>query len=511
MADERGQDTLALASEQHRKATGQFFTPLRVAQFMASLVVLRAQSVRILDPGAGSGVLSCSVCEQLASLPDPPTAIHIDAFEPDANLADILEGVMDELSAWLRDRDIELSSCVRREDFVRFNETAFNQNGILWSEGIEPYDLVISNPPYFKVAKDSHYARIASSIVHGQPNMYSIFMAAGAALLREGGQLVFITPRSFASGAYFRRFRRVFFHTVRPLKVHLFDSRKKAFDRDEVLQEWVILSALREPGWYRQSGSDEQSVAVSSSSGAADLGMSRSRDMAVRRILDMHTDEAFFRIPLTGFDDLAVDVVDSWGETLGSLGLEISTGRVVPFRATRHLRREEGASTAPLVWMNNVVPMELRWPLHNHKPEHIEWTSDTEARLLSPDANYILLRRFSSKEQARRLIAAPLMEGTLGHPWVGLENHVNYIYSRTGAFEREVLVGLAVLLNSTLLDTYFRVLNGNTEVSATEIRATPLPEKAVLIVLGQRWQPEMSLEDLDEVVGETLGMMVGSR
>ena len=35
-----------------------------------------------------------------------------------------------------------------------------------------------------------------------------------AKLLKEGGELIFITPRSFASGNYFRAFREAFFQAV---------------------------------------------------------------------------------------------------------------------------------------------------------------------------------------------------------------------------------------------------------------------------------------------------------
>ena len=103
------------------------------------------------------------------------------------------------------------------------------------------YDLVISNPPYFKIRKDDPRAVAWASVVHGQPNIYSLFMAVSAELLSETGKLVYIVPRSFASGPYFRRFREVFFQRVAPTAVHLFESRKDVFKNQTVLQENLII------------------------------------------------------------------------------------------------------------------------------------------------------------------------------------------------------------------------------------------------------------------------------
>jgi adenine-specific DNA-methyltransferase len=99
------------------------------------------------------------------------------------------------------------------------------------------------NPPYFKVSKASPYARVMDDVVHGQPNIYAFFLAAGAQMLRPGGEMVAITPRSFCNGLYFRGFRHWFFDRMALDHIHLFESRTETF-RD-VLQESLITASHR--------------------------------------------------------------------------------------------------------------------------------------------------------------------------------------------------------------------------------------------------------------------------
>jgi adenine-specific DNA-methyltransferase len=66
--DERTEEYMASKSKAERKSLGQFFTSKSAARFMASLFTIPCQSaIRILDPGAGSGVLSAALIERLES------------------------------------------------------------------------------------------------------------------------------------------------------------------------------------------------------------------------------------------------------------------------------------------------------------------------------------------------------------------------------------------------------------------------------------------------------------
>ena len=512
-AEAVGEAYLSFSGHNQRKNGGHYLTPAAIARFMAAHSSYSRPGMRVLDPGSGTGILSAAVCEA-ARLCGTVKTIHVDAYETDPVLAALCRLVLGFSRNWLAQREIALTFDVRHGDFVVEYATALaamskvnGRNASLDSTKTE-YNLVISNPPYFKISKDDPRAVAWDSVVHGQPNIYAIFMAISAEILSEGGKLVYIVPRSFASGPYFRRFREVFFGSVVPTAIHLFKSRKDVFRNQTVLQENLIIAARN-----RMDGEplDDGQVVVSHSKAAHDLDERRQLLVDVGSVLDITSENRELSIPNCPEDLELAQAVRSWPNTLHSLGLEVSTGPVVPFRATQFLAHAEcERPTAPLLWMQHVRPMRTMWPLPvADKPQWIEAAAES-MKLLVPDATYVLLRRFSAKEDKRRLVAAPLIQGTLEEDLIGLENHLNYVRGVTRELDEELACGLAALLSSTFLDRYFRISNGNTQVSATELRAMPLPDERDIRAIGveaQRRQESVTdLSYLDALVAGTLDL-----
>ena len=310
--------------------------------------------------------------------------LHVDAYETDPLLSDLTHRLLDHARAWLSHHGIALTFEVKNEDFVlayaaqpELKAAAHEDNGKGRTSRAD-YDLVISNPPYFKIRKDDPRASARAAVVHGQPNIYSLFMAISAELLSESGALAFIVPRSFASGPYFKKFRELFFRKVSPSAIHLFESRKEVFKGQTVLQENLIIKAQRCQG----SGPGvEGKVFISHSRGASDIADSQRFPVSMASVIDLSSQNKELSIPLCESDLELIRTIRSWPNTLHTLGLAISTGPVVPFRATQFLTHSEvDASAVPLLWMQNVRPMRADWPL-NGKKRHSG--SDLHRRLQS--------------------------------------------------------------------------------------------------------------------------------
>ncbi len=505
-ADRIGSEVVGHKSATYRKEIGIYLTPVEVADFVAAAFENDQPLVRILDPAAGSGTLICALVEALArrSETNRPCDVELVVYEIDREMAEALRLAVDYLTRWAALRNISLRAEVRHKDFVLENADGLRSTGILFDrKEYTPFDLVVANPPYFKIPKSDPRARPATSVVHGQPNIYALFMAASAALLHEGGELAFITPRSFTSGSYFRMFRERFFASVRLVSVHIFNSRRDAFGRDGVLQENIIVRGIRDDTWHQSSGCP--TLVVSSSNGVADLKDLVRRSMPLTSALDMTSADRVLRLPVLEGEDQAVRLVDSWPGSLHEYGLNISTGPVVPFRATKFLQMARSSEVlAPLIWMQHVRAMRVRWPNEGHKPQYIQIAS-TKKALLVPNRNYVLLRRFSAKEEARRLVAAPWIKSTNPSQFLGIENHLNYIHRPGSELEADEAWGLSALLNSSLLDIYFRVSSGNTQVSATELRGMPLPPRAILLRIGRHARKlDDCYERLDDIVSDAL-------
>ncbi|MEL6273306.1 MAG: hypothetical protein AAFR22_26105, partial [Chloroflexota bacterium] len=154
-------------------------------------------------------------------------------------------------------------------------------------------------------------------------------------------------------------------------------------------------------------------------------------------------------------------------------------------------------SSVPLLWMQHVKPGQVMWPINGgfRKPQYMK----CEPSLLVKNTNYVLLRRFSAKEEARRLVAAPYIAEDYSFESVGLENHLNYIRCCDREMTEAEAVGLSGLLNSGLIDRYFRISNGNTQANATELRALPLPPLPVICEIGETVMKDDTV-DMDEVV-----------
>ena len=497
-SDNLGIQKLKSANGQN-EGLGQYFTPAKIAEFMASMLETPAsKEIKILDPGAGGGVLTSAAVKELISRRNHPSHIEAHLYEIDRSLIETLNQSMSHLKAWAAQREVKFNYKIRNEDFVISNSHVLTNQGSLFSnENDGEFDVVISNPPYFKIPKDDPRAISCNSIVYGQPNIYSLFMGVSAGCLKTGGQFVFITPRSFAAGNYFQAFRKYLFSQISFRRFHLFESRISAFDRDSVLQENVITFGKK----VANKSSDK--IEITTSHGISDLNECKSIVVPRPELIDSSN---ILCLPSSENDLSILKHFKNWSDSLDTYCLKISTGPVVPFRATEFLQKKETETSVPLLWIQHALPMRVKFPLETFRKE--QWIRSTPGsrKLLVSNSNMILMRRFSPKEDFRRLTVAPYIGGHIKAELLGLENHLNYIYRPEGQFSKKLVHGLSAFLNSKLFDSYFRITNGNTQVSATELRAATLPPSSKLEHVGALIAKvkDPTHETIDDIVNEVL-------
>lgn len=473
-----------MLSRDEQKTLGQFMTPQAIANFMAERAVegLSAEVVRILEPAAGAGILAVAAVEALLNRPHRPRRIELLLWETDGRLIPTLNALRGRLTQRCRAMGVTSSIVVNHEDFL-LSELALTQLPFV--------DLVIANPPYFKLGAADGRASAHGYAVHGQPNIYGLFMAACASLLRPGGRFSFITPRSWMSGSYFRAVRQHLFKHLQIEALHSFESRQDHFTEDEVLQEAVIT-------WASAETNTRSLVTISSSAGMRDLDAATAFVLPRERLISPDADQTLL-LPRSD----AKSPIASCTATLATHQLKVSTGPVIAFRAEQYVRVERQLHTVPLLWMQHVRPMSVHWPI-NKKREHVV-ADPASAWMLIPNEPMVLLRRFSPKEDPRRIMAAPYF-GQLPGAVIGLENHLNFICRVGGRMTAQEVTGLAGYLNSDIVDVHFRAVSGNTQVNAAELRKLPIPSLPQLNQIGARLGVKQgaTLERVDVAVSDVL-------
>jgi adenine-specific DNA-methyltransferase len=309
--------------------------------------------------------------------------------------------------------------------------------------------------------------------------------------------MVAITPRSFCNGPYFEPFRRFFLREMRFSRVHVFDSRDAAFADDKVLQENVVFHAVK-------TKDPDRDVVVSASVGPGEAGL-RMRTIKHDELVHPRDRHAFIHIVPDRDGEFVRHRIGSLNASLSDLGLTVSTGRVVDFRARELLRAQPGRGTVPLIYPCHLQNGLVEWPNGKTRKPNALAVGPGAENLLVPEGYYVLTKRFSTKEERRRVVAAVYDPTRVPASQVAFENHLNYYHAQGSGLPAMVAKGLAAFLNSTLVDTYFRQFSGHTQVNAADLRALHYPELTMLVAIGRRiGKSVLPQEGLDHLVEEVL-------
>lgn len=455
-------------SKNKRKEYGQFFTTERTACFMAQLFEINQElpSIRILDAGAGTGVLSAAIVERILDA-GYIGHIHIVCYENDEIVLPLLNR---NLELIIENNDIDYE--IRQENYLT--------SGLI----DETFDYIIGNPPYKKISKDSPEAKAFSYVCHGAPNLYFLFWTKGIETLGDDKELVYIIPRSWTSGAYFAKFRDYLFSNCVISHLHLFSSRNKVFDGENVLQETIIVK-------IKKTLSHPENVTITSSS--------------TSEFIDIRKFQAPYNVVVSNYqyvflitdakEAATLNRLSNFKETLSSIGMPMRTGIIVDFRTRSVLRNEPSDKTYPLLYSQHIKNGRVFWPI-GKKDEYICTNRDG---FLQMNTNYLLVKRFTAKEEKRRLQCGIYLQKD--HPefeYISTQNKVNFIQCET----QELVYGLYVIMGSTIYDTYYRILNGSTQVNSTEINNMPVPDIATIKNMGRQMMKQELTEQNCNIIIE---------
>jgi adenine-specific DNA-methyltransferase len=459
-----------------RKKYGQFFTSESIAVFMASIfdIDMEKDSLKVLDAGAGSGILSVALLSRIRES-GYTGSVELVCYENDEKVL----GILTKNLASVKDDNFTFE--IRGENYITSQD--FEHSPSLFDQGDrETYDLVIGNPPYKKIPKDAPEATHMEKVCYGAPNLYFLFWAMGIHNLKEGGELIYIIPRSWTSGAYFDRFRKYLLSHCVITDIHIFGSRDKVFDGETVLQETMIIKV-------RKDSTKPSKIKISSSDTSDFFGLKHFE-------VDYNTvvaDNGYVYLVTNEDEAKVLSTLGKLPFTLASDNLRMKTGIIVDFRTRDVLRNEPSDSTYPLFYSQHIKEGRIVWPVGK---EH-EFINTDRMGYLQENTNYLFVKRFTAKEEKRRLQCGIYLSSDYPeYKYISTQNKINYIKCTS----QEEAYGLYVLLNSTIYDQYYRILNGSTQVNSTEINNMPVPSKEIICKMGK----ELEGTDLSQSVCDSI-------
>jgi hypothetical protein len=441
-------------------------TPSTVARFMASLFPTgKLQTCRLLDAGAGLGELTCAFLDRWISADGLRFRnVEIDAYEIDATLRAHLETRLESYA-----EKLPISYRISGGDFIW--EAACQS-----LQGPRRFTHAILNPPYKKINSSSQHRAILRQAGIETVNLYSAFVALALALMKSGGQLVAIIPRSFCNGPYYRPFRQFLLRHAALRHLHLFTSRTKTFKDDDVLQENVIIRLER--------GGVQGHVTVSNSTDDS-FGDLATHEQPFHRIVFPDDQERFIHVP-TSFGHGAIELSKGIRHSLSDIEIGVSTGPVVDFRLQDHILLTPAKGAVPLLYPGHFNGQNTQWPKDGMKRGNAIRLNEETRKWLYPNGFYTVVRRFSSKEERRRIVASVVTPTSFPDvTMLGFENHLNVFHENKHGLPGELAYGLAAFLNTTAVDEHFRRFNGHTQVNATDLRLMKYPNRKTLVALGQ--------------------------
>lgn len=457
--------------KKERKKYGQFFTSMETARFMASLYNIpnNLNKISVLDAGAGSGILSCAFIERLETM-DYVQEIELTCYENDSNVLSLLKNNLE----YCRGKSAKkIIVNIITDNYILSQYLDFNH---MIGGDVEPkkYDFVIGNPPYMKIPKDAPEATAMPEVCYGAPNLYFIFASMGLFNLKLKGEMVYIIPRSWTSGAYFKRFREFFLTEGKLEHIHLFISRNKVFDKENVLQETIIIKV-------QKTQETPQSVTITSSKSNGDFGEITSLVVPYGLVVSGN-DHYVYLVT----DENEVEVLKrlhKFDKTLPDIGVKMKTGLTVDFRNREILRDEAEEGAIPLFYSQHIKQGKVQFPIQK---EH-EYVVTEQRGLMQDNKNYLFVKRFTAKEESRRLqCGVYLAKDFPQYRKISTQNKINFVDGLMTEMSECLVYGLYVLFNSTLYDEYYRILNGSTQVNSTEINAMPVPNLESIQEMGRK-------------------------
>lgn len=476
---------------------GRFFTKRDTARLMAEMITLDPErsAYTVLDPGAGTGILSAAAVEAICKRAPNCKRIFLTCYETNPEFLPVLEDNLERIRRKARhDYDVKLHVTVYDENYITDSRNHYTVS--LFDTVEEKFDIIICNPPSELITKGSDEAERAGGVTQVKIGAPVLFAKMAARHLEEGGRLVTVLPTTVASASEMRDFRREIAETLSYEKIHLFIGKSKNGSRAVPLKKNLIfaLGKCERP--------DTVSVTTSTDDGKPE---SISKLPPLDYGFVVSEDGGSLTLPKSVEDTKIVKYLSAFPETLTSLGLKISTGLVIDSKCRGLLTPYPIEGAVPVIRQNSIIKGQVRHPA---KEGHQYIFADSPS-IVQKNKNMLLIKRIPAKSDERFVNAGIYIASQLSeYEYISTHNKVNFIDTKDkdGEISVRLAFGLYAILNSTIYDRYLSIVSKSKQINAKELRSLPLPPKNIIENMGMRLMNvrDLSVSACDEIVNPTL-------
>ena len=450
---------------------GRFFTAKETAALMASfLSIPKAESLRVLDPGAGTGILSAAVIEAICRRGEAKE-ISLVCYENDALFIPILEKNLARLrQKCRREYGIALSFRIREENFVLSKHDQYSLS--LFAAEEETFDLVIMNPPSEPLRPKSPEYCATEDLCRGVTDLAFAFTAMAFFSLKEGGQMVASLPVAYAGSVNLSPLRTHLMKEGYIERIHAFFRKSKDAFRPNEAKGSLLLKLVKAPL------PDGFKILLTSSFGKG-KEVTLLRPMPYYDIVNPETGALV--LPESEVDIAILSLVRSFPATLSSLRLRMRTGLTLESRYPDAIRQTPEEGAIPLI-----CPSDLENGAVHYSGK--KFVIPVIPSLAQPNRNMILLKRVPAKKDKRHLFCGVYFSASLPHSrYISTSNKLNYIEGLEGnEMDSPMLYGLYAILSSDLYERYCTLLSKSPQINATDYADLPLPDEKTLREIGNR-------------------------
>lgn len=335
----------------------------------------------------------------------------------------------------------------------------------------EKFDFIIGNPPYFKLKNSLvKIDRCYKEILNGQGNIYVLFIYWSLLHIKEKGHINLIIPQSIRSGNYFDNIRREL-SKLYVKEIISIDSK----NRNQVFndaEQAVLAIHIQNVSVKKDS---KTKVIISTDGKKTSIAGSFKQNEIIT--------QSSITLPIDMTSNKVIQRIKSKFKKFSEVETNLVFGNgLFVWNQNKQNLSNSADNSYPIIYGNYIIKQNFVFQPDKNNQEVVGGRKPY-CRPIEKLQNFIysgerlIIKRTSGIENFHRINSCIISKEFLSvHNKYFIENHVNMLYDKKDKnllIEHDKLLYIEAFLGSSIINFIFKLSNGNTQVSASELNNLP--------------------------------------